>query len=139
MKANLTLLLSTILITFSFGTVLDAKKKSESLFPAKLLDSDGKEVSSEVLNNKIIGIYFSAQWCPPCRHFTPSLVEFRDKNKKDFLSRISSKSHIALHRQIPNFCRGWNVTPLACLGWQMVARVRGIGPRVEPVVCSRVI
>ena len=23
---------------------------------------------------------------PPCRHFTPSLVEFRDKNKKDFES-----------------------------------------------------
>ena len=84
MKANLTLLLSTILITFSFGTVLDAKKTSDSLFPAKLLDSDGKEVSSKVLNNKIIGIYFSAQWCPPCRHFTPSLVEFRDKNKQDF-------------------------------------------------------
>lgn len=84
MKANLALLLSTILFTFSLGSVLDAKKKSESLFPAKLLDSDGKEVSSNVLDNKIVGIYFSAQWCPPCRHFTPSLVEFRDKNKKDF-------------------------------------------------------
>ena len=54
------------------------------MFPEKLLNKEGKEVDSSVLNNKIIGIYFSAQWCPPCRHFTPTLVDFRDKNKKDF-------------------------------------------------------
>ena len=37
---------------------------------------------------------------PPCRHFTPSLVEFRDKNKKDFevvfvSSDRSSKDQLA--------------------------------------------
>lgn len=31
-----------------------------------------------------MGFYFSAPWCPPCRAFTPSLVKFRDSNKKDF-------------------------------------------------------
>ncbi|GIL93416.1 hypothetical protein Vretimale_6059 [Volvox reticuliferus] len=24
--------------------------------------------------NKVIGLYFSAHWCPPCRHFTPQLA-----------------------------------------------------------------
>jgi len=56
----------------------------ESLFPSKLLDNKGKEVSSSVLGDKIVGIYFSAQWCPPCRHFTPTLVNFRNSNNKDF-------------------------------------------------------
>ena len=56
----------------------------EELFPGKLLDSDGKEVSKDVLSGKTVGIYFSAHWCPPCRTFTPSLVKFRDKNKKKF-------------------------------------------------------
>ena len=27
------------------------------------------------LKDKVIGIYFSAHWCPPCRQFTPMLVQ----------------------------------------------------------------
>ncbi|MDA7823130.1 thioredoxin family protein [Opitutales bacterium] len=81
----------TLTLTTSIGFLLslhgdDHQESStqESLFPKKLLDSKGKEVSANVLGDKIVGIYFSAAWCPPCRHFTPSLVEFRNKNKKDF-------------------------------------------------------
>ena len=29
----------------------------------------------ESLRGKIVGIYFSAGWCPPCRDFTPLLAE----------------------------------------------------------------
>ena len=29
---------------------------------------------------KLIGLYFSAYWCGPCRKFTPSLVSFYNKN-----------------------------------------------------------
>ncbi len=56
----------------------------EDLFQGPLLDSMGKEVSKQILTDKTIGIYFSAHWCPPCRSFTPKLVEFRDANKKNF-------------------------------------------------------
>ena len=82
---TLTALSTAIFLTSSLS--LHAKEKSysdSSLFPSKILDSKGKSVSSKVLDNKIVGIYFSAQWCPPCRHFTPSLVEFRNKNAKEF-------------------------------------------------------
>ena len=30
---------------------------------------------------KVVGIYFSAHWCPPCRAFTPKLAEWYNKIK----------------------------------------------------------
>lgn len=82
-----TLTALTTALFLSSSLSLPAKEtgsSDSSLFPGKILDSKGKSVSSKVLDNKIVGIYFSAQWCPPCRHFTPSLVEFRNKNAKEF-------------------------------------------------------
>jgi nucleoredoxin len=54
------------------------------LFPDGLIDSSGSPVDISTLNGKIVGVYFSAHWCPPCRAFSPSLVAFRDKNADDF-------------------------------------------------------
>lgn len=46
-----------------------------------------EEIRVESLCGKdsVIGIYFSAHWCPPCRGFTPKLIEFynNEKQKKD--------------------------------------------------------
>ena len=44
----------------------------------ELLRKDGTTVSAdEALNNKtLVGFYFSAHWCPPCRQFTPILADF---------------------------------------------------------------
>ncbi|XP_029767549.1 nucleoredoxin-like protein 2 isoform X2 [Terrapene carolina triunguis] len=42
-----------------------------------LLTRDGHAVDpEEVLQNKIVGLYFSAGWCSPCRDFTPILCDF---------------------------------------------------------------
>ncbi len=60
-----------------------APKASEGihdLFGSKLKDDRGKNASvDEALGGKIIGIYFSAHWCPPCKAFTPELVKFHKK------------------------------------------------------------
>jgi nucleoredoxin len=38
----------------------------------------------EELNGKrIYGLYFSAHWCPPCRKFTPQLIEYYNKIVRD--------------------------------------------------------
>ncbi|NLT72020.1 MAG: redoxin family protein [Verrucomicrobiaceae bacterium] len=56
-----------------------------NMLPAVLHDASGKEVETETLREKFVGLYFSAHWCPPCRAFTPSLVKFRDEHAdKDF-------------------------------------------------------
>ena len=37
-------------------------------------DSDTKTVTGgEALQDKVVAIYFSAAWCPPCQQFTPLL------------------------------------------------------------------
>ncbi|KAL4617562.1 nucleoredoxin-like protein 2 [Arapaima gigas] len=42
-----------------------------------LLNKDGEPVEpEEALRNKVVALYFSAGWCPPCRDFTPLLCDF---------------------------------------------------------------
>jgi len=55
-----------------------------TVFPDGLLDGRRNPATVEVLKNKFVGLYFSAHWCPPCRAFSPKLVEFRDAHTKDF-------------------------------------------------------
>ncbi len=68
-------------------------KKTESLpkappelyemFGDRLRTANNKPVSVDTLADKVIGVYFSAHWCPPCRAFTPELVKFYDKLNQD--------------------------------------------------------
>ena len=47
----------------------------------ELVGKSGNISSQETLENKVVGIYFSAHWCGPCRQFTPMLVEFYNNFK----------------------------------------------------------
>ena len=50
----------------------------------QFLGHDGPLNFKDIENAKVVGIYFSAHWCPPCRDFTPKLAAaFTDAiNKK---------------------------------------------------------
>jgi nucleoredoxin len=37
------------------------------------------------IENKVVGLYFSAQWCPPCRAFSPVLSSFLQRNSDRFV------------------------------------------------------
>jgi len=43
--------------------------------PETLLSKDGEVDTFSVLENDLIGLYFSAHWCPPCKQFTPFLAD----------------------------------------------------------------
>ena len=51
----------------------------DELLPDLLLSPSGDSVARETLLGKFIGLYFSASWCPPCRAFTPVLINFRNE------------------------------------------------------------
>jgi len=54
------------------------------LIKEPLTDVHGRQVSMDTLDGKYVGIYFSAHWCPPCRAFTPKLVNFRNAHSDEF-------------------------------------------------------
>jgi nucleoredoxin len=91
---------TTILIAALLGAFsLPAFASLEKLLPPNLEDASGNAVSRESLDGKIIGLYFSAEWCPPCRAFTPELVKFRNENKEQFeVVFISSDRNVAAQR-----------------------------------------
>merc|ERR1712039_345135 len=57
------------------------KSLHEILSGSKLIGKDGP-VASSALEGKVLGLYFSAHWCPPCRGFTPKLAEWYSKSLK---------------------------------------------------------
>ena len=75
MKKLLLIILSAFV---AFSTLFAAPASPVAKrFPAKLVNAKGQQVdSSKVLNGKMVAVYFSASWCPPCRAFTPQLVKF---------------------------------------------------------------
>lgn len=52
------------------------------LFGDSLLTAKGKPADLASLNGKTVALYFSASWCPPCRAFSPVLVELADDLRK---------------------------------------------------------
>ena len=84
---HFSLIAITVSLALLYG-VSTAKPKGEKTskvsLPEELLNADGKVVSGETLSGKYVGLYFSASWCPPCRTFTPKLVEFHKANKDKF-------------------------------------------------------
>ena len=53
------------------------------LLPPELKSKNGITALSEVIESPLIGIYFSAHWCPPCRGFTPVLSQFYKKANEE--------------------------------------------------------
>ncbi len=44
------------------------------LFGNSVIGRGGQELAVDCLQGKVVGMYFSAHWCSPCREFTPQLA-----------------------------------------------------------------
>jgi len=76
-----------------------AASKFQQLLKGKLVGLNGKRISRRELSGdpEYYAFYFSAHWCPPCRTFTPKLVNFYNSNeaagKKFEIIFVSSDSN----------------------------------------------
>lgn len=85
MKKFLPLLLACAV--FGYVSSLRAEDSAPAYHSA-IVDSFGKNIvsvsgkldASVIKTKKYLFVYFSAHWCPPCRKFTPKLVDFYNKN-----------------------------------------------------------
>lgn len=53
------------------------------LGPKLLIDVKTSQKTSKLLNKPLVGLYFSASWCPPCKAFSPILKTFYQANKEN--------------------------------------------------------
>ncbi len=89
----------------------------EVLEDTKLIKQDGSTVSAmDELNGHIVGLYFSASWCPPCAQFTPLLVKFHKElvNRGSHLKIIfvsSDKNEEEMMRYFNNSHGDWFTLP----------------------------
>ena len=76
-----------LLAALSFGLAADTKSGSDlhKALAGKLVavSESGKSVKKYEMQAEpeMYAFYFSAHWCPPCRTFTPKLVEFYNANE----------------------------------------------------------
>lgn len=42
------------------------------------------DTAAALNNTRLVGLYFSAHWCGPCRQFTPMLIEVYEHLKEEF-------------------------------------------------------
>ena len=132
-KGLMLLLLASVFTMPLFGQE-EAKKENwlEKRFGKELVNAKGEKVATSTLAGKTIGIYFSAHWCPPCRQFTPKLVEFRDavaKHKFEIVFVSFDKDKEAMDGYMKETKMGWLAIPFDAAQRKAVAAefgVRGI-------------
>merc|ERR1712126_97683 len=63
------------------GSLAIKLDRMDSLSGVTLIKADGSSHPAEkALEGKdLVLFYFSAHWCPPCRHFTPKLKDFYEE------------------------------------------------------------
>uniref|UniRef100_A0A0B7BLJ8 Thioredoxin domain-containing protein n=1 Tax=Arion vulgaris TaxID=1028688 RepID=A0A0B7BLJ8_9EUPU len=54
-----------------------------TLLGSEVKGKDGSVNVTSLSDNDVVGIYFSAHWCPPCRAFTPVFGEYYKKLRAD--------------------------------------------------------
>ena len=53
----------------------DARLVSKTASGGVAVVEGGRSASDILMNNDLVGLYFSAHWCGPCRGFTPVFAE----------------------------------------------------------------
>jgi len=84
-----------------------------SMLGEKLVSKNGNIDTKDLLQKDVIGLYFSAHWCPPCRRFTPQLAGVYNEMKK--LGKSFEIVFISSDRSPENFQEYYKIMPWVAL------------------------
>ncbi|CAG8502768.1 4456_t:CDS:2 [Paraglomus brasilianum] len=102
-------------INFTSQPTLDADKKDCANDPIlsriTLYDCNGNKVPTSEVENKIIGFYVGASWCPPCRLFAPRLCAFLEDNRSSFAVIHVSLDHSESAFEEYTYAKPWYNIP----------------------------
>merc|ERR1712072_275228 len=97
------------------------------------VDKEGEEVSLSERPGPLL-LYFSAHWCPPCRGFTPKLVEFFSELEKKYPRPPSPSSRpIKIARPGRLIFNPWARTGSVCRTTRAITRRSSRRPLAFPV------
>lgn len=86
------------------------KKGNRERVPISTLTSEGE--------GKIVGLYFSAEWCPPCRAFTPELAEWYTRLTQGHLRQKLEIVFVSSDRNEDKFDEYYDTMPWLALPYQ---------------------
>ena len=66
----------------------DARLVSKKADGGVALVEDGRSAADILMNNDLVGLYFSAHWCGPCRGFTPVFAEVYTLSTRTYFYRL---------------------------------------------------
>jgi thiol-disulfide isomerase/thioredoxin len=90
------------------------------------VEAGSMEVEDYILEKPYLLLYFSAEWCPPCRRFSPLLSDFALKNADDL--NVLFCSHDSSEQSMQSFAKGkhFGVLPFQHPSLQTLNQVLGI-------------
>ncbi|MFO1483473.1 MAG: thioredoxin-like domain-containing protein [Verrucomicrobiaceae bacterium] len=127
--ALLSLLIATLALNVSAADEAAAKPSIfKDMIKNKLVAVDGKRVDKYEMAEEpqYYAFYFSAHWCPPCRAFTPKLVEFynaQEGKKKNFEIIFVSSDHD--EKSMEEYMKG-DAMPWPAIAFRSVDRMKEI-------------
>ena len=120
-KSLLSVLAGAMICCFAAAPAGAAETPAEAQKPwyeetfTKLTNTAGEAVPVSSLKGKIVGVYFSASWCPPCRGFTPQLVKFYEqgagKENFEIVFVSSDRSASAMKGYMKKDSMPWTAIP----------------------------
>jgi nucleoredoxin len=110
---------------------------AEAMLGPELLTKSGMQATSQALDSvEIVALYFSAQWCPPCRGFTPHLAAAVSRAARREFAVVYCSSD----RDMPSFTQYYNSMPWLALPFgDMQTQVLGQQFDVRTIPCLVII